>query len=55
MAEVAVRMSNVRFWQIAGAGKGSPPKIVSVPNEAVWGCTKYVQNCHLKRWSADLG
>ena len=55
MAEVAVCMSNARFWQIAGAGKGPPPKTVSVPNGTFWGCTEYVQNCHLQRWSADLG
>ena len=46
MAEVAVFKSILPVWQIAGRGKGKPPKGLLAPKGRLWGRAEYARNCH---------
>ena len=55
MAEVAGFISTALVWQIAGAGKGRPPKGALMPNAASWDCAEYAQDCHPNRMERRSG
>ncbi len=46
MAEVAVCISIAPGAAIAGAGKGTPPKISPVPNGGTWAVGEDPPDCH---------